>query len=82
MRERDVEVPCAREAAERSQARRHCPNLARARRPGVRRPDDGVLEACVVEELERLCKVPRGDGHLVPPSLEQADERPEEDHVR
>ena len=46
------------------------------------RADDRVRQAGVLEELERLCEVARRDRHLVPTSLEQRDERPEEDDVR
>ncbi len=80
--EGEVEAAAAREPPQGAESRRHRPHLGEPRRAGVRRADDGVLQAGVVEQLERLGELARGDRDVVTPSREQLDQRAEEGDVR
>ena len=80
--ERDVEPPRSREPPQGAKARAHCARLAGTRRARVRRPEHGVLEPGVLEQLERLGEIAGRDRDVVPACLEELDDRPEEDDMR
>ena len=81
VREGEIERPGAGKAAKRSQSSRHRTGLPQGARSSVGRPDHGVRQAGILEQLERLGKVARGERHLVSALLQEGDERPEEDDV-
>ena len=82
VRERDVEVSCPREAAERPEPARERPRLAEPAAAAVRRADDVVSDAVQLEQLQRLRVAAGSHLDLVAASFEQADQRAEEGDVR
>ena len=80
--EGDIEAATAREAAQRGSRDAIARILASREAPACDGPTTRVLQAGVVEQLERLRELARGDRDVVAPVAQQLDERAEEGHVR
>ena len=79
--EREVELPCLRVAAERTQATCHRSRFAEPACASVTGPDDVVVDVVEAQKLERLGVLARRHANLVSAASKQLDQGAEERHL-